>query len=346
MSRELSSSPPPSFAVDEFRRFVSDQPHIAIAVAAMQALTAVVRESHAQTMMGLEKELSEAIQSLKACNPASISLAAGCELFSRHVTRTALDTQEFSSCVARLVERGQFLANLSANSRHAIASSIDQFITAGSRILVHGYSRVVISALKAAHAKGKHFSLVVTEGRPDCDGYRVIDELSALGIPCTLIVDAAVAYAMERIDIVMVGAEGVAESGGIINKIGTYTLCVMAKAFKRPVYVCAECYKFARLFPLHQRDLPESQSQQLLFMPATTETRPDSPLASPSTLASPSNLDRRPVIHPFFDQKSSLVKIDNPSCDYTPPMYITLLFTDLGILTPSAVSDELIKLYY
>ena len=36
---------------------------------------------------------------------------------------------------------------------------------------------------------------------------------------------------------------------------------------------------------------------------------------------------------------------DNPSCDYTPPQYLTLLFTDLGVLTPSAVSDELIKLY-
>ncbi len=35
----------------------------------------------------------------------------------------------------------------------------------------------------------------------------------------------------------------------------------------------------------------------------------------------------------------------NPRCDYTPPAYITLLFTDLSILTPSAVSDELIKLY-
>ncbi len=36
----------------------------------------------------------------------------------------------------------------------------------------------------------------------------------------------------------------------------------------------------------------------------------------------------------------------NPLCDYTPPEHITLLFTDLGILTPAAISDELIKLYY
>lgn len=48
------------------------------------------------------------------------------------------------------------------------------------------------------------------------------------------------------------------------------------------------------------------------------------------------------------DVMSSLptgAEVDNPTYDYTPPEYINLLFTDLGILTPSAVSDELIKLY-
>jgi translation initiation factor eIF-2B subunit alpha len=39
------------------------------------------------------------------------------------------------------------------------------------------------------------------------------------------------------------------------------------------------------------------------------------------------------------------VTVENPSRDYTPPHLITLLFTDLGVLTPSAVSDELIQLY-
>ena len=47
----------------------------------------------------------------------------------------------------------------------------------------------------------------------------------------------------------------------------------------------------------------------------------------------------------FFVQRFPPTQVDNPSCDYTPPAYITLLFTDLGVLTPSAVSDELIKLY-
>jgi translation initiation factor eIF-2B subunit alpha len=47
----------------------------------------------------------------------------------------------------------------------------------------------------------------------------MVEWLKNEGIKCTLIIDAAIAYIMERVDIVLVGAEGVAESGGIINKV-------------------------------------------------------------------------------------------------------------------------------
>lgn len=109
---------------------------------------------------------------------------------------------------------------------------------------------------------------------------------------------------------VLVGAEAVAESGGVVNKLGTYTVALAAKAHGKPVYVAAESYKFARLFPLSQRDLPVERKQFAYgpLLPAS-------------------------------------VAIDNPSRDYTPPSFISLLFTDLGVLTPAAVSDELIQLY-
>lgn len=115
---------------------------------------------------------------------------------------------------------------------------------------------------------------------------------------------------MERVDLVLVGAEGVVESGGIINKLGTFQIATVAKAFGKAVYVAAESYKFARLFPLNQGDLPV-ETKTVDF----AQTLPDS------------------------------VRVENPSRDYTPPHLITLLFTDLGVLTPSAVSDELIQLY-
>lgn len=97
-------------------------------------------------------------------------------------------------------------------------------------------------------------------------------------------------------------------------QIGSYGIAVIAQALKKPFYVAAESYKFVRLYPLNQRDVP----QTLIKMEAK-------------------ELDKH--------GSSSSVHIENQLHDYTPPAFITLLFTDLGVLTPSAVSDELIKLY-
>ena len=108
----------------------------------------------------------------------------------------------------------------------------------------------------------------------------------------------------------LVGAEAVVENGGIINKLGTFQIATVAKAFDKPFYVAAESYKFARLFPLKQRDIPfEAKAVEI-----------GAPLPA-------------------------LTSVENPSRDFTPPTLITLLFTDLGALTPSAISDELIQLY-
>lgn len=352
--------------VEDFRTRVVAAPHVAIAVCAIQALTGVVRSSSATTMMGLEIELQRAVAALKACNPASISLAAGCELFSRYVTRASLDIPNFDDCVARVLERGEQFSLQSANSRATIAELVDRFIADGKVLLVHGFSRVVHSVLLHAAANGKNFSVVVTEGRPSCDGYHAAAALLAAQIPVTLILDSAVAHTMPSVDLVLIGAEGVAESGGVINKIGTFQMCLTATALKKPVYVAAESYKFARLFPLGQNDLPETREQQPAFKPALGAAQLAARLEADAhgqgqggaaAAASMSGVPARAVLEAaetLFgsagkkaaaagDSKLTLL---NPSCDYTPPEFLTLLFTDIGILTPSAVSDELIKLYY
>ena len=86
-----------------------------------------------------------------------------------------------------------------------------------------------------------------------------------------------------------------------------------ASSAKKPFYVAAESYKMARLFPLNQSDLPVG-------------------------LAPTVRIDPEKVVPPGCT-------VEMHTSDYTPPNFITLLFTDLGVLTPSAVSDELIKLY-
>jgi len=301
--------------VAHFDKIHQASPHTALAVAAIEALTHLVKQSNAKTLMELEIELKAACDRLKAVNKGSISLGAGCELFSRYVTRTSFDFPDFEACKERVIVRGEQFAKMSINGRKTISGLVDRFISDGKVILIHGNSRVVSGVLLHAAQKGKHFSVIVTEGRPDSQesGLQAASVLSDAGIPVSFILDSSVAYVMERVDLVLVGAEGVVENGGIINKIGTYQIAIVAKAMKKPVYVAAESYKFARLFPLNQNDLPESKEDQ-------------KPM--PSDLRIPER-----------------VLVENPRCDFTPPEYITLLFTDLGILTPSAVSDELIKLY-
>lgn len=82
------------------------------------------------------------------------------------------------------------------------------------------------------------------------------DELSKLKINCTLIVDAAIGYVLDIVDYVISGAEVVTENGGVINRLGTYSIALCAKALEKPFYVFAENYKFSRIFPLSQKDLP------------------------------------------------------------------------------------------
>ena len=57
---------------------------------------------------------------------------------------------------------------------------------------------------------------------------------------------------MEKVDLVLVGAHGVVESGGIINKLGTSTVAVVAAAMNKPFYVAVESHKFVRIFPISQ----------------------------------------------------------------------------------------------
>ncbi|KAH7565653.1 hypothetical protein ACOSP7_019888 [Xanthoceras sorbifolium] len=296
--------------IEEFNNW-RKQPDLAEAVAAIRALAAVIRNSEANTMMELEIELKKASDSLKSWDTTSISLTAGCDLFMRYVTRTsALEYEDFNSAKSRLIERAEKFGEISYKARRIIAMLSQDFIFDGCTILVHGFSRVVLEVLKTAAQNKKVFRVFCTEGRPDRTGLRLSNELAKLDVPVKLLIDSAVAYTMDEVDMIFVGADGVVESGGIINMMGTYQIALVAHSMNKPVYVAAESYKFARLYPLDQKDMG-------------------------------------PALRPidFGVPIPSKVEVETSARDYTPPQYLTLLFTDLGVLTPSVVSDELIQLY-
>jgi translation initiation factor eIF-2B subunit alpha len=324
-----------------------DMSVMATPVAAIKALLGVVQRSNATTMMELQDELKQAkeeiLQHASASSANRIGLSSGCDLFLRYATRTFLEFPDFATSRNEVLERGQRFASLSLAARDRIAGVAADFIPEGQTVLIHGWSRVVASILlQAATQQGKHFDIIVLEGRPDSAGVKAAKAYASHSskIPTTVILDSAMGYIMEKVDIVLVGAEAVVENGGCVNKMGTYALAACAKAHGKPFYVAAESYKFARLFPLNQQDLSNMSSSS-----STVETK--SPLMFADTSAK-SNDDAgdesalsaiKPISLP------SDVHVENASCDFTPAKFITLLFTDLGVLTPSAVSDELIRLY-
>ncbi|KAJ1093268.1 hypothetical protein NDU88_006373 [Pleurodeles waltl] len=295
--------------IEYFKTQMADGTGVASAVAAIRSLLEFLKRDEGETIKGLRENLTEAIQTLTGVD-SSVAVSSGGELFLRFISLTSLEDSDYSKCKKIMIERGELFLSRISLSRTKIAELCHTFIKDGARILTHAYSRVVLRVLEEAAAAKKRFSVYVTESQPDCAGKNMAEALRKLNVPVTVILDAAVGYIMEKVDLVIVGAEGVVENGGIINKIGTNQMAVCAKAQNKPFYVVAESFKFVRLFPLNQQDVPDKFKYKA------------------DTLKTIQNLAEE---HPWID--------------YTLPSLITLLFTDLGVLTPSAVSDELIKLY-
>ena len=291
-----------------FNNIIKDEKDVSAGMAAIHTLLRVLEYSTSETVQELTLCLQSAIDAMRSTDNPVTAIASGSELFLRFITLATLDTPSIADCKEIMIQRGNMFYEKLVAARGKVARVAAHFITDGSRILTHSKSRVVLQAMKEAAASNKIFSVYVTSSSPDNSGQEMCQNLSKFGVSCTLILDSAMGYVMEQVDMVMVGAEGVAESGGVINKVGTYTMAMCAKEVKKPFYVLTESFKFSRIYPLNQVDLPNEFKYTASILGK--------------------NLQK-----------------EHPLVDYTPPRYISLLFTDLGILTPSAVSDELIKLY-
>jgi len=159
--------------------------------------------------------------------------------------------------------------------------------------------------IRQAHEQGKRIRVLATETRPLLQGARITAwELQQAGIPFKLITDSMAGYFMSRgeVDCVIVGADRIASNGDTANKIGTYTLAVLAKENNIPFYVAA---------------------------PTTTV---DPSLASgaeiPIEQRSPSEITHIQGIAIAPEG----IDAANPAFDVTPHPYITAIITESGII--------------
>lgn len=131
-----------------------------------------------------------------------------------------------------------------------LAEMGNQFIAPGDRVLTHcntgGLATVgngtALGVIRKAHADGKKIHVFVAETRPLYQGARLTTwELEKLKIPFTLFADSMAASLMreKKINKIFVGADRIAANGDAANKIGTYSLAILAKFHKIPFYVVA-----------------------------------------------------------------------------------------------------------
>ena len=130
--------------------------------------------------------------------------------------------------------------NLKRDSDLAAAGM--QVIPDGARIITYSSSGSVTSALIKTKEAGKDFSVIVSEGRPMLEGKKIAFKLAEKGVPVKLVIDAALPHYVRKTDMVMVGADWIADDY-FINKIGTDALARVASVEEIPFYVIATSNK-------------------------------------------------------------------------------------------------------
>ena len=237
-------------------------------VAAIEALIALLSHSQAATIYETLDLVKSQSDYLKSRIPNSISLSAGTDLFQRYMISSLKpsSTGSFDSVKQHLLSNGRLFVSRAKAAREKIASYGRGFVRDGSTVLTHGGSRVVGALLaKAAEASisggNVRFRVIyVMNDTRNSESRAVVTALRAKGVPVATISEGAVGYAMGKVDLVVVGAEGVVENGGVISRLGTYQIALLAKAQGKPFFVAAESHKFVRLYPLGQYDLGIEQT--------------------------------------------------------------------------------------
>ncbi len=220
----------------------------AIGITAAYGLALAALHSPAHTVAALHADLAAAKATLDSSRPTAVNLAwATARVLAAAQQPTLTTVAAVQRCVLDEAQRihAEDLAMCHAIGEHGAALLAD-----GARVLTHcnagglataGYG-TALAPIRTAHLAGKAIHVFVDETRPFLQGARLTAwELQTAGIPHTLITDSMAGYFMQQgaIDCVIVGADRIVRNGDIANKIGTYSVAVLARAHGLPFYVAA-----------------------------------------------------------------------------------------------------------
>ena len=223
---------------------VRGSPLLGAAAAFGLALSAY--HSHASCVSELLAELEDAAQTLRSTRPTAVNLFWAANRVLEKARDFKGDVEELKSIV---IIEAQSIADEDAAANQAMGENGATLINDGNVILTHCNAGALatvefgtaLGMIRAAWKQGKKIRVIATETRPLLQGARLTAyELKRDGIPVTLITDSMVGYVMQKrlVDKVVVGADRIVQDA-VINKIGTFTVAVLAHEHGVPFYVAA-----------------------------------------------------------------------------------------------------------
>ena len=288
----------------------------AIGVTAAYAVAMAARELDISDKDTFLQRLEEAGAEIKAARPTAVNLMWAVDRMLA-LARSEPDTARIKD---RLVEEAVSMEKEDEAVNRKMGSHGKELMPDGGSVLTHcnagalataGYGTAV-GVIRAGWEDGKRFKVFNTETRPFLQGARLTAwEFKKLGIPSTLVVDSAAGMLMHRGEIgcVITGADRIAANGDTANKIGTYTLAVLAKENGIPFYVAAPTSTV-------DMNLPNGDEIEI-------EER------SPSEVTEFRGVPIAP----------EGVEALNPGFDVTPARYVSAIITEAGIARPPFIES-------
>ena len=256
----------------------------------------------------LGKGSAKAYEVLRASRPTAVNLFWALERMKK-----ARDLE----AEARAIYEEDLAANRALGERGA------ELIPEAARIMTHCNTGALATAGHGTalgvirSARGKKVSVIACETRPYLQGARLTAwECLQEGIPCTLITDSMAGHLMSRgeVDVVIVGADRIAANGDVANKIGTYSLAVMAKRHGVPFYVAAPLSTFdlaipdGSHIPIEERPAEEVLGyRKLRWAPKGVQVRNPAFDVTPAELITGIICDKGVLLHPDRDSIRRLV---------------------------------------
>ncbi len=286
----------------------------AIGVAAAYALALAGRASPAADLDALMADLREAARELADARPTAVNLPWALE----RAAAAAGSAAGAEGARRALLMEACRIHREAGEAERRIGRLGAELIPDGATIVTHcnagglattGYG-TALGVVRAAVEAGKRVHLLAGETRPLLQGSRLTAwEMVSDGVPVTLMVDAAAGQAFRRYSVtcVLVGADRITANGDVANKIGTYTLAVLAEKHQVPFYVAA---------PISSIDLSLPDGEGIPI-----EERP------PEEVTSIAGVRLAP----------EGVAVINPAFDVTPHDLISAIITERGIARPPYV---------